>query len=338
MKKRNKGEWTEVYSLLKIINSRQIPLSTAEHEPGPSSIRVDKIHNGDGLTFDLRTEGKVKIGSEVHDVKDFVPNALVEELKESIVSGKGRTFEVPIVREFERRYNIELCKAGSNKKADIVLDIAIGDKLFERQGFGVKSYLGKPPTLVNSSTHTNFVFRVNGVSKDMLANIKGLPKLSQRLKALGGASNLEFVRVDSDVFKGNLDLSHPELCETLAAMQVEYYINRKSNLLENLAACGKAGSSIAQSDQIKKFLMDYLLGFFPSKPWCGERSAHGSIEVKKDGPILAFHESSPDEFGSYLLKHTKFDTPHSRNKFGSPYLSQSSGDMMIKLNLQVRFI
>ena len=61
------------------------------------------------------------------------------------------------------------------------------------------------------------------------------------------------------------------------------------------------------------------------------------IIVREDGEILCYHLFNRNEFETYLINNTKFETAStSRHEFGSIY--KDNGKYYIKLNLQVRFI
>ena len=61
------------------------------------------------------------------------------------------------------------------------------------------------------------------------------------------------------------------------------------------------------------------------------------IIVREDGEVLCYHLFNRNEFETYLINNTKFETAStSRHEFGSIY--KDNGKYYIKLNLQVRFI
>ena len=90
--------------------------------------------------------------------------------------------------------------------------------------------------------------------------------------------------------------------------------------------------------KFKKFLAECALGMLPSKVWDGTADATGGyIIVREDGEILCYHLFNRNEFETYLINNTKFETAStSRHEFGSIY--KDNGKYYIKLNLQVRFI
>ena len=71
--------------------------------------------------------------------------------------------------------------------------------------------------------------------------------------------------------------------------------------------------------------------------WNGHEEAdNGYIIVKKGGEILAYHLLTRDTFETYLLNHTRLDTPSTtRHNFGKVYAED--GKFFMNLNLQIRF-
>jgi len=90
--------------------------------------------------------------------------------------------------------------------------------------------------------------------------------------------------------------------------------------------------------KIKRFLTDIALGMMPSKVWTGELDATGGyLIVKDDGEVLCYHIYNRNEFEDYLLNNTKFETASSsRHGFGT--LAKEGGNLVFKLNLQIRFL
>ena len=89
--------------------------------------------------------------------------------------------------------------------------------------------------------------------------------------------------------------------------------------------------------KIKRLLSDVALGMTPSSTWNGIIDATGGyLVVKEDGDVLCYHIYNRNEFETYLLKNTKFETAStSKHGFGSVY--NEKGKSYIKLNLQIRF-
>lgn len=119
---------------------------------------------------------------------------------------------------------------------------------------------------------------------------------------------------------------------------------------ENIAKCSELASVLDDRDflgfetknlyyhKLKKFLCAVALGLKPTEQWSGLDEANGGyVIVKENGEILAYHLHNRDSFETYLLNHTKLETPSSsKHDFGSIY--SENDKKFINLNLQVRFI
>jgi len=76
----------------------------------------------------------------------------------------------------------------------------------------------------------------------------------------------------------------------------------------------------------------------PATPWNGSEEASGGyIIVKTNGDVLAYHLYNRDAFRGYLLHNTKFESGGStRHQYAKLY--EENGEVLIKLNLQIRFL
>ena len=75
----------------------------------------------------------------------------------------------------------------------------------------------------------------------------------------------------------------------------------------------------------------------PATVWDGIHDATGGyLVVKKDGEIVCYHIYNRNQFEDYLFHNTKMETASStRHGFGLLY--RENGEILFKLNLQIRF-
>ena len=246
--------------------------------------------------------------------------------------------------------NIGVLKAKSTDKADIRIKIHDINTGYETvQGFSIKSRLGSPSTLVNAGKTTNFIFEVTGnVNDDVMNGFNTCSKkFKDRFDFLSGCDcDIEYCSMDNDIFESNLQLIDGDLPKICAYMLKEYYssgVNTVTNSLESLNVNNPIGYNLSKGHpfyeyKFKKFLAECALGMLPSKVWDGTADATGGyIIVREDGEVLCYHLFNRNEFETYLINNTKFETAStSRHEFGSIY--KENGKFYIKLNLQVRFI
>ena len=228
----------------------------------------------------------------------------------------------------------------------MIHDLHVGTS--QNVGFSIKSKLGSPSTLFNSSDHTRFVYEVKGLTIDQaqeanLINTKG--KVLDRVKYIylnGG--RLEYSAIESAVFKRNLRIIDSAMDKIVAEVLKAGYINNEKKL-----------SKIVQTEEflkpleifdltpkdyefkVKNLLWSSALGMTPGKPWGGYDTVYGGyLIVKENGEIVCYHVYNQDQFKDYLLKSTYLESPStSRHKYGK--LIFENGKIYFKLSLQIRF-
>ena len=234
----------------------------------------------------------------------------------------------------------------SNQKADILLDIE--NELFvkENEGFGIKSYLGSKPTLLNASGNTNFIFKIIGINKSHLAEINAIEtptKLKDRINGiekLGG--KFQFIGAERNTMDFNLRMVDSDMPQIIGKILLCFYKERSSSLQEitkKLLVGSKSidTDTLLLTSKLKKLLVDILLGFFAGTEWDGTYESNGTIVMKNNGDCLGFHIIEIDNLKNYLFANIKLDTPSTtRHRFGKLYLGKDD-ELYFKLNLQLRF-
>ena len=357
MSTKNKGEWTELLSFMKLINDEKLNLADKNLNKNGSYFNVTKVTTKN-IDYDciLNSDEKIVIKSKstgvekVIEKESIIDNIVISNITKRIVNG-SRTFEIKEFDLIENGLGFSMLKGGnSNQKADIVLDINNQDLTKNNEGFGIKSYLGSKPTLLNASGNTNFIYKAVGVSAqdiDSINDISTRTKLKDRIKAihdLGG--NLVFEKAEKEILEYNLKAVDSVMPEIISAMLYEFFVNRTSSIKQNIANIHKEGrlnKNINYGDlaaleiKIKNLLVSVLLGFFPGKKWDGNLESNGAIVVKENGEQIGFHIIDMVSLKEYLFENIKFDTPSmSRHRYGSLFV-ENGGTVFFKLNLQLRF-
>lgn len=159
----NKGEWSEIYALLKsivdwsitgcdyelnILSDKKWTLNSIKHnsesndlieftKDNDSIVRVK--HKDDFVTFTV---------SEIDNLSKIV--------FEKITNETSKTFEIKELNDFlSKAFNLKV-KESSLSKSDLKLSVI--DKIISDRGFSVKSNLASAPSLLNASQKTNFKF------------------------------------------------------------------------------------------------------------------------------------------------------------------------------------
>ncbi len=352
----NKGEWSEIYALFKLLGDTKLYLGDKDLEKISSIVypilKVLRTENTGDFEYSIRDEIVVITGGEEVlriPVSEFQEKAkfLLEKIKKS----KERTFAIPEIEEFMQSINCMSLKASSSAKTDIT--IVVHDLRTNQEpilGFSIKSQLGSPSTLLNAGKTTNFVFKVQGkltpTQIDSINGIQSRSKIMDRINALLDLGNqLEFTKTEKPIFYNNLVLIDSKLPEILAEIVYQFYSSNDSSLVDLVESVTKSNPlNFDDSNdhkfyeyKLKRFLTDVALGMMPSKVWTGEYDATGGyLVVKEDGEVLCYHIYNRNQFEDYLLNHTKLDTASSsRHDFGIIY--EENGELFFKLNLQIRF-
>ncbi|MCX7551626.1 HpaII family restriction endonuclease [Xanthomarina sp. F2636L] len=354
----NKGEWSEIYALFKLLGDKQLFLGNKDIEKLEGLvypiIKILRTENNGDFEYSIQDELIIISGNEEVlkvPISEFKEKALF--LLGAIKDNKERTFSVPEIEEFMQSINCISLKANSSAKTDIT--IIVHDQRTNQQptlGFSIKSQLGNPSTLLNAGETTNFIFKIIGLilTENQIENINSIETRSKIMDRIVQIQNrggeFEFLKPERQIFSNNLVLIDSLLPEILSKIVLNFYTSEFSHLtdLVNLSAKENPLNFDIENEhkfyeyKIKRFLTDVALGMMPSKVWTGQYDTTGGyLIVKENGDVLCYHIYNRNEFEDYLLNNTKLETASStRHKFGKIY--ESNGDLLFNLNLQIRFI
>jgi hypothetical protein len=353
----NKGEWSEVYTLLKVISDKQLFAGDSNLKKIETLIFpiIKVLRDETNGTFEFSYDNDlviVKNGEkEIRvSVLEFQKQThfLLTKLKEKT----NGTFSIPEIENFINSFDSHSLKAKSSVKSDI--RIVIHDQRAGTNpelGFSIKSQLGGASTLLNAGKTTNFIFKINnlGLSQNQILEINEIETRSkikdriEKITELGGI--LEFQKTESSVFGNNLVLIDSALPTIIAESLHLFFTSTFSSVIELTSKISIANpleynletNHPFYSYKIKRFLTDIALGMMPSKVWTGELDATGGyLVVKENGEVLCYHIYNRNEFEDYLFVNTKLETASStRHEFGKIY--EENGQIYFKLNLQIRF-
>lgn len=351
----NKGEWSEFYAFIKILTDGKVftadkDLNILENhfhivlkiirQEAMRKIEYD-ISKNDGRV--VVTDGNAEIEIiDLDKIKGSVANVF-----DQIKNSKGTTFEVASSTSLMSDLHCTQMRASSGKKAD--LTIVLHDKKspeFPELGFSIKSMLGSPATLLNASGATNFLYRIATADNMPMQGSDSMSVRDATKLTYGVGAQLEFIGMDSDMFRRNLRKIDSIFPEIVAQMLRHYYMGEATTIKDLTDKIANDSVFMQRIDftkemlvmNIRRFLSSIALGMMPSKDWDGYTEAHGGyIIVKEDGDIVCYHLYNRDKFEDYLFHNTKFDTPSTtRHKFGRIF--EENNEQWLKLNLQIRFL
>ena len=338
----NKGELSEAYALLKIIHQKVIQYGDTHGMPTSDSIRVLKIKNQTTAITLKDIEVEVVTGNDSHVCVPISKIITESELHEIVAAIRGGDALLGIAKidAAVRLPFIKKFKAPSSVKADITLDFQ--DKLLNSdQGISIKSFLGNPPTLLNASGATNFVYTVSGLKPAAIKKIneiKTKSKIKDRVeKVISSGGTLKFSHCESQTYESNLRKADSQMPEILADALLSFFKKETSKQLASYLPAAEFLPSTADDIhcRLRDFVKYTIFGIFPAQPWDGNLTANGAVLVKEDGSLVFYHSNKEDVLKDYFYKHTYFDTPSStRHRFGSLY--NEGNKVQFKLNLQLR--
>ena len=356
MIKGNKGEWSEIYALFKLLGDKELH---------PGDISINRIENlvypilqilrtEEAGNFSYSIEGDIVVISQAPE-RLRIPVATFKQQAEYLLSQiqtQRSTFEVPETEAFMQSVFCKELKADSGSKTDITIIIHDPRTGFKPPlGFSIKSQLGSPSTLLNAGETTNFIYKITGINLSdeeisSINDISGSRKIRDRItQIIAQGGHLKFIKTQKQVFGNNLVMIDSRMPELLASVLLNFFTRAASSLEElitlteneNPLNFDTGNSHSFYHYKMKRFLTDIALGMMPSVVWTGQNDANGGyLIVKENGDILCYHIYDKNEFENYLLANTKLETASStKHKFGLIY--KESGDLYIKLNLQIRF-
>lgn len=372
MPKGNKGEWSELYAFFKLLSEgRLYGADSALNRRDDIFYNILQIIRNeqvgtlyfvfDGDNKKVRVENnngeiEVTIGTEVFGRQ---AETLLKEIKNT---KEKSSFEVIETSEFMKDILCSRLKAPSANKSDITIMVHdTNTGLTPTLGFSIKSRLGKPSTLLNASTNTNFIYSIcgnmNDAQMDCINSLftetekKGVTKKEIAIKArmaqiLNSDLTLSYADMNSKTFKNNLVLIDSDLPIIVSQTLLEYYLYGTTNILEAINAVSvknPLGYDLSQGHEyyhykFKKLLTEAALGMLPGKVWTGRADASGGyIIVKEDGDVLCYHLYNRNDFEDYLLNNTRFERGGA-DRHDYAVVKKVGDEYRIALNLQVRFI
>ncbi len=358
MLKGNKGEWSEVYALLKIISDKKLTAGDKDLKKISSlvfpiiKILRDEADSSFEYSFD-RDLVLIKSNHEEYriPISEFqkFSKLLLSKLKDKTET----TFSIPEIESFIHSFNSKSLKAKSSIKSDIrimIHDLRTGTT--PELGFSIKSQLGGASTLLNAGKTTNFIFRIDNLSLseseiNSINFINTTSKIKDRINEiyrLGGV--FKFINTENHIFGNNLLLIDSLLPQIIAETLMVFFTTSYSkcvDLINKVSELNPLKFDLTYNHpyynyKFKRFITDVALGMMPSKVWEGHLDATGGyLVIKDDGDILCYHIYNRNEFEDYLFFNTKFETASStRHEFGTVYKEKDI--LYFKLNLQIRFI
>ena len=353
----NKGEWSEIYTLFKLLGDGVVYAGNGDMEKIPDLFYpILKVIRQEEYTYEYAPKEKeqrmviiYREGEEIMRVSMERFASMAERLLNEIREAKGPAFSIESIEDFMGIVKCRSLKAKSVDKSDIrimIHDLRTGTT--PTQGFSIKSQLGHPSTLLNPGMTTNFSYDVTGgnvpLTDDYIASVNAIPGQIDRMKKLfDDGFSLKYCSMDCETFEDNLLITDSWMPEIIAESIAEHFISGKSevkDLMDKMIVRNPLGvrkPADFYEAKMKSLLVDVALGMTPATPWKRVYDANGGyIVVRKDGEVLCYHFYDRNELEDYLYKNTRYDFP-SRDRYHYGSLYKEKEFVRIKLNFQIRF-
>lgn len=353
----NKGEWSEIYTLFKLLGDGKVHAGDADMNKLDLYYPILNIIREESKRYEYRPnieQNIVIIDEEGNEYARISMDKFMEEsqhLLTEIKAAGDRSFSVPEAESFMDRIGCTKLKAPSKDKADIHIVIHdLRTNMTPLLGFSIKSQLGSASTLLNACAPTNITYKVSGaeLTDAEIAEINSISDHLPRMQAmLEKGCSLVYSDIEHQTFKNNLlflDCCMPRFIgECLMVGSMPGSTSSLKEAVESVVSRNPfnfTGSDVTAfyEHKMKVLLLDAALGMTPANEWNGRYDANGGyLVVRKDGEIVCYHFYNRNDVEDYLFNNTKFERgSRKRHKFGSLYRG-ADGEVYIKLNLQIRF-
>ncbi len=349
----NKGEWSELYAILHMLSEPDLTIVDNNLEEITDKLysikNVSVKEQKNTIKYVLENNMDVQVYFN-NDIKQLISKEEISLNKKLIFDGiinstKGKgAFEISGSNAILSKMTPDgLLKASSYSKADLqamVLDNRLGEE--KELKYSIKSSLGRPATILNASTQTNFIYEVKGISIDdidKINSIKTKTKLLDRIKMIKKLNgDIKFVKVQNANFEYNLKLIDSNMPTYLGDALLNSYEKDTKNLKSLFLMSSKFNDETFALKKLGDFLEGISFGFFPSKKWNGINDVNGGfIVVKQNGSVvildLVYYRN---EVRKYLIDRTKFESP-STPRYKMLELFEKDGKIYFTLNLQIRY-
>lgn len=374
MDKANKGEWGEVYCILRILAERKIYIadgSGKKHSEDCLNIlelmrketaqRIIRYH-----CSPLTTEVTIEVGSfkKTLPVSTFLK--LADSMLLEIKNGKGTFALSENLQKEINETGLQSVKAPSTDKNDVYLTILDPRSGVTRKniGFSIKSELGRAPTLFNTGTNSALVYELHGMTPELMEDInsifevdssgeKYVPVMTRFQTLVNNGVKLTFVgfpihkRHRIQVFRENLEILNPRLPQyfdtALRGLLSQKCPSRDVPAVTDYVS--QINPAHVQRPQevyeymIKSFLYAAYCGLTAGTLWNGKSNVNGGfIRVAADGEVLAFYALESDSFKEYLFDNSAIDFPSTKEKYGNyANVYVEDGKFYFRLNFQIRY-
>lgn len=347
----NRGEWSELYCVLFLLIKPKLEIVDENMNKITSELfEIKKIiaETNFPLEYEIIHDSIV-----VYAVKDRISSYTKKEIDEyrnelyqkiitnTSVSG---SFSIESIEEFLRNFSLgQVLKAKNVSKEDIeVIAYDNNRKIESNLKYSIKSSLGSPATLLNSSNHTNFKYKVVGMNDDLMKKINSIDTRTKLLDRLNNIYDnnctIIYDSVISENFLYNLKMIDTSMDKYIANTLLYSYKNNNKVLKDIFVNANNFNDIKFAEKKLGDFLSAISFGFFPGKKWNGENVVNGGLLIVTDeGNVvvldLIYYENAVRK---YLINNTQLDSPSS-TRYHMLEVFKENDEYYFTLNLQIRY-
>lgn len=372
-KKLNKGEWAELYVMLKLLGEGKLHAADNKLKKKLNTyLDVLKIirqeFDTQVLEYIVDQENSVvtvkpqdsDIVLETIPMCEFKHNAVT--LFDGLKKAKGMSVTAPdSVCEFAKIIYVSKPKAPAVKalkrqfggKNDIFIEVRDGQTaIVSVMGFSIKSKFGQNPTLFNAGSSSQYLFKLYGCNDIIMNEFNSISDGKGgrgwglcKAYLVSHSVEMKFARTQYPVYNDNLFLVRESMSKILAWCVYDRLLggNLKHEVqetTERMAAenpLGVVNPEIYYEKAIKDFLMAGFTGMTAGSKWNGKEQVNGGyIVVTDDGDVICYHSNDREAFRDYLYRNTYFEYV-SADKYNWSRILKIDGEYYLPLNISVRF-
>ena len=362
----NKGEWSEIYALFKLISDGVLRKGDSGLCPADGEeyrilrlFKKDKdgesIYELDGAKVCISRKERSKINTRSAFEKKA--KELLREIKRKRAKSEHEqgAFAVPSIETFMHDMLTCSIKAGSKNKTDLSVEILDHRTSQEdKRGFSIKSQLGGKSTLLNASgSNTAIRFDLECKSKEEVLKINEINtrfKIQDRVFALDQLRREKKIKIHrsgpvEECFLHNLTIIDDALPDIISSVLWNGYAHKTKRMCDVSSLVSEENPrnypfddlNVIYARKIKQLLVASALGMTAAHTWDGEYEATGGyIVVLKTGDVISYHFYDRAEFENYLFENTVIDSAASgRHSYAT--VMEEHGSLFFDLCLLIRF-
>lgn len=347
----NKGEWSELYCVLFLLIKPKLEIVDENMSKITSELfEIKKIISETNFPLEYEIiDERIVVYALKEKIRSYTKKEIDKcrnELYQKIITNTSvsSSFSLESIEKFLEEFSLgQAIKAKNVSKEDIEI-IAYDNNRKNNCNlkYSIKSSLGSPATLLNSSNHTNFKYKIIGMNDNLMEEVNSVDtrtKLLDRLNLIyNNKCSIIYDSVVSENFLYNLKMIDSSMDKYMANTLLYSYKNNNKILKDIFINANSFDDIQFAEKKLGDFLSAISFGFFPGTKWKGENVVNGGLLIVTDeGNVvvldLVYYENTVKK---YLINNTKLDSPSS-TRYHMLEIFKDNDEYYFTLNLQVRY-